>query len=498
MNITEVFLAAAKQYPQHIAIKEKHQVISYQDLAQDVQKTAQYFQDKGIQKGDRVLVFVPMSIDLYRIVLALFYMGATAVFLDEWVNKSRLDICCQLADCKGFISGLKVRILSVFSKEIRKIPIKLSLRKKSNSMAPMTHCQPSESALITFTTGSTGIPKAADRTHDFLRKQFDALIEKIDPQPTDIDMPTLPIVLLVNLGAGSTSVIADFKMTKPDKLNPQKIIHQLSHHQVNRITASPFFVKKISQAAIQAKTPIVNIQKIFTGGAPVFPCEAKLYTQAFPNAVSTIVYGSTEAEPISSITAQVLAQRDQDLSIGLPVGKKYHKISLRIINITDQTNHSISLDELDSMSLPEGKIGEIIVAGPHVLKQYFKNDLAFRTNKIVVGETIWHRTGDSGLLKNGELFLTGRCQQLIPSQNGYLSPFIIENQLQNIDAISMGTLLLLKNQKILVVETTLNKEILTSRLPVITHNRLVIQNPIPRDPRHHSKIDYKALEALVE
>ena len=87
MNISELFISAAKSYPNKIAIIDPKGSITYSDLEKEVQKTAAYFQKKGIKRIDRVLVFVPMGIDLYRIVLALFYIGATAVFLDEWVNK---------------------------------------------------------------------------------------------------------------------------------------------------------------------------------------------------------------------------------------------------------------------------------------------------------------------------------------------------------------------------------------------------------------------------
>ena len=82
-------------------------------------------------------------------------------------------------------------------------------------------------ALITFTTGSTGTPKAALRSHVFLNEQFKALLHEIQPKPTDIDMPILPIVLFVNLGVGCTSIIADYKQTKPNNLDPKKIINQL-------------------------------------------------------------------------------------------------------------------------------------------------------------------------------------------------------------------------------------------------------------------------------
>lgn len=492
-NISELFIAAAQKHPDNVAIIDKNASITYAELEKEVKATVAYFKNKGIGQGDRVLVFVPMGIDLYRIVLGLFYMGATAVFLDEWVSKKRLELCCQLADCKGFIGVWKARVFSFFSKELRRIPVKLSLKKTLAQGADITPVSPDTTALITFTTGSTGTPKAANRTHGFLKEQFDALLDEIDPQVTDIDMTVLPIVLFVNLGVGCTSVIADFKMTKPEKMNAAAIVGQLKDAKVNRMVASPFFIKKLAEQLIGAGAELRQIEKIFTGGAPVFPAEAALYLKAFPAAASTIVYGSTEAEPISSISAQTLVKAPKTLATGLPVGEPFHKANLRVINITDEAIPNCTAQELEEMCLEEGEVGEIIVSGPHVLKQYFKNEAAFKQNKIVADGTVWHRTGDSGLGVGNRLFLTGRCNQLIAHEQSYLSPFIIENQLQSIDGVTMGTLLQTGNKRVLVVESALSKEALASQVDNIPYTDMQIISQIPRDPRHNSKIDYGAL-----
>ena len=493
MNIANLFISAANQYPNKVAIIEKGNSITYSQLLLEVKQTAAYFSEKGIKQGDRVLVFVPMSIDLYRIVLALFYIGATAVFLDEWVNMKRLALCCQLAECTGFIGGFKARVLGLLSKEIRKIPIKLNTTKKACHPIQITNVNPENAALITFTTGSTGTPKAANRTHNFLNEQFNALLHEINPKVSDIDMVVLPIVLFVNLGVGCTSVIADFKMTKPNKMKAVLIANQIGIHKVNRITASPFFIKKMAQFAISTKTPFSEIEKVFTGGAPVFPNEALLYTKAFQNATCTIVYGSTESEPISSIVATDLITRKNELTKGLPVGKPDQNIQLKIIKITEIDIPNCTVTELNQMELPKGEIGEIIVAGPHVLKQYFKNETAFQANKIIVDGEIWHRTGDSGKILNNELYLNGRCAQLIKRNNQFVSPFISEYQLQLLDGITMGTILEIERKLIVIVESVKKKEEILTQLHPFNFDELKVLKSIPRDPRHNSKIDYNLL-----
>lgn len=498
MNIVNLFLSAAERHADHTAIIEKDKTISYAQLQIGVRETAAYFTSMGIKSGDRVLVFVPMSIDLYRIVLALFYIGATAVFLDEWVSKKRLEICCKLADCTGFIGVFKARIFAFFSSELRQIPIKLSMSKRKQALVSPLDVEPSQTALITFTTGSIGVPKAADRSHEFLKEQFDALIHEIDPNPADIDMSVLPIVLFVNLGIGCTSIIADFKMTKPDKMNPQKIAKQLKDHKANRLIASPFFVKRLAEHAIEKGFVYEGIEKNFTGGAPVFPNEAQLYLKAFNNAVSTIVYGSTEAEPISSVDAKQLVDDSRVVNNGLLVGELYHKIELRIIEIREETIGHCVKAGFEKLKLEQGKVGEIVVAGSHVLKQYFKNEDAFRENKIVVDGTVWHRTGDSGYVKNEQLYLTGRCKQLIAIDEGYISPFIVESKLQDINGITNGTVIQQEKEVLLIVETSLGVTEVASLVNGIQHDRIIVVDLIPKDPRHNSKIDYELLKQQLE
>lgn len=498
-NITELFLSAAATYPDKVAIVDKQRKISFTQLQSDVKSTAHYFAKKGIQKGDRVLVFVPMGIDLYRIVLALFYLGATVVFLDEWTNRKRLDLCCQLADCKAFIGTWKTHLLRLFSSEIRKIPIKLHTRLRSGNSYFLSDTQMEDPALITFTTGSTGIPKAALRTHGFLLEQFRALEDKMQAHPADVDMSVLPIVLLINLGVGSTSIIADFKPSKPATMCATRIIDQLEAQQVSRIVASPYFMKRLAEEIKSNPRPLPHLRAIFTGGAPVFQKEALLFTEVFPDKHIQIVYGSTEAEPISSIEAKYVAENHITYSsdVGLCVGIPYLATQVKILKITDEDLFDISVEQFKVLQCEEEEWGEIIVAGPHVLAAYFKNEDALRKTKIRSNGRYWHRTGDAGYMKDGMLYLTGRCQTLIENGNRYISPFIFENYLQFIPGVSLGTILKIKGQMMAFVELesrTADRQLIEKTirsLPLFIDEIRFCK--LPRDPRHHSKIEYNKL-----
>lgn len=509
MNITTVFLEQATLRPDAIALIDRdNSQITYKELADSVRMTAAHLHSQGIHRGDRVLIFVPMSIDLYRNVLALFYLGATVVFLDEWVNKKRLALCCELVSCKAMIGSKKALLLTWFLKPLRRLTIRLDTGYSHKSVEEYPFSvDPEETALITFTTGSTGVPKAADRSHAFLQAQFEALKTEINPQPGEVAMPILPIVLLINLAAGVTSVIADFPARKPDKMVPAKIIQQIRRHKVQRITSSPFVVEKLAKHLLDTGKEVETVRQLFTGGAPVFPAMAKTLEKGFPKADVNIVYGSTEAEPISKASSLEVITGHLPGS-GLHVGEIHEGIDVRIIPISSTPISARSLVEWEKLAMPTGEIGEIVVSGNHVLKRYIDNQQAWKENKIIVAGEVWHRTGDAGFLQeDGHLYLTGRAKQMIFWNESWIAPFMWEEQLGQLEGVSMGTILEKNGELVIVLETKSadyrNRQDLSDHstltgLASLGAYRLTTISKIPRDPRHNSKIDYEKLKGMLD
>src|SRR5689334_23366868 len=113
-NIIATFLTAAAEHPDTAALVQDGASLTYMQLHDEVIATAVYYRSKGIGRGDMVLVFVPMSLPLYRVVLALFYIGACPVFLDEWVSIARLKECLKVVKCKALIAKPAYLFLSYF------------------------------------------------------------------------------------------------------------------------------------------------------------------------------------------------------------------------------------------------------------------------------------------------------------------------------------------------------------------------------------------------
>lgn len=501
MNISTLFFNTAQRIPDDCAIAGENTQLSFRDFEAKVQAKAADFKARGLKPGDRVLVFVPMSVELYQVVLALFQIGATAVFLDEWVSLKRLKVCCQLADCKGFIAPFWFRVMAFFVPVIRQIPLHFGLKNSNTDRcAEIYPAKPDEVALLTFTTGSTGTPKAASRSHGFLKEQFEALMEEIQPQAGDVVMTNLPIVLLINFGTGACSVIAKFNTKKAAQFKPEPMLELIQKLQVNVLIGSPYLMLRLADSpAAHLKK---GVQKIFTGGGPVFPDEAKKLASAFPNAQLGVVYGSTEAEPIATASIADFEEKEDLIRVGgLCVGEMFHRISLKIIPIE---SGPIEAENIDSLGLEQGTVGEIIVAGDHVLRHYWNNDAAFRQNKIVdAAGRVWHRTGDAGFIgSDGKLYLCGRCNQMIKRDGRWISPFIVEYLLRQMPEVVLGTVFDLNGILTLAIQTNAGAkapafEITLSQNLPFKVDQVVFMDKIPRDPRHFSKIDYELLKQQI-
>ena len=165
------------------------------------------------------------------------------------------------------------------------------------------------------------------------------------------------------------------------------------------------------------------------------------------------------------------------------------------------TSRLLKGSELLQLEVSKGQIGEIIVRGNHVLREYFNNDEALKRNKIMWDDICWHRTGDSGFLKaSGELYLTGRAVNLFMHEGKLVAPFIYEYELQQIEGVEIGTLLQLKNEIHYFIElkSGANRQNVVNMINSMwpAPDKVHILDKMPRDKRHHSKIEYGVLRVM--
>ncbi|MEW6712948.1 MAG: AMP-ligase, partial [Candidatus Riflebacteria bacterium] len=166
------------------------------------------------------------------------------------------------------------------------------------------------------------------------------------------------------------------------------------------------------------------------------------------------------------------------------------------------------------LEVPQGNVGELLVAGEHVCRAYYNNPDAFRTSKIRDhNDIVWHRTGDLGRLdEKGNVWIVGRIHNVIERAGQYLFPVQAEVVLKRQPYTRLAAYLGVPDSKlgektVCVIAPKDNKDIKNEKLcaereteirRVMSKNQIpvdqVIFHPdIPMDLRHRSKVEYGIL-----
>jgi acyl-CoA synthetase (AMP-forming)/AMP-acid ligase II len=510
MNLLEHLRAQVAAHPDKPAILERDgSVLTFADLERRSAGLAGVLHARGVRAGDAVMVLVPMSGALYVTLAAVFRLGAVVMVVDPASGLEHVQRCCALNPPKALVGSGLAHWLSLLVPALRSVPVRVTTRgwfpgsSAVNAAVPplegIAAVTADAPALLTFTSGTTGTPKAALRTHGLLLAQFAALESLLEPIDGDVDLATLPIVALANLGAGVTTVMPDANLRRPARLNPQPILGQIARHRITRTAASPALLERLADHALEREITLPGLTRIFSGGGPVFPRVLYKLYQVAPNARLYSVYGSTEAEPIAHIEYSDMKPDDFDAmrgGHGLLVGKPVPEITLRVVS-PQSLSSGVGLE---AATLPASEIGEIVVSGAHVLPGYLHGRGDSET-KVRVNGRIWHRTGDAGSLDaQGRLWLAGRVNARISDAHGVIYPFSVECAALEVDGVQRCAFLEFQNKRLLCVEWDGKPEpdVLLERLDWAHVDEVRDVKALPMDSRHNAKVDLKRLRALLE
>lgn len=496
-GIPAVLSESAKRWPEAVALREAGGAITFAQLERESVQFADRLASAGLRPGDTVLVFVPMSISLYVTLLGVFRLGAVAMFVEPWAGPGHVGACCRLAPPNGMVAGAVLRVARLAVPALRRIPHVVSPPGRARRFrARLTLPGPArldDPALITFTSGSTGEPKAAVRTHGFLLAQHRALESAISLRPGEIDLTTLPVFVLANLASGVTSVLPDADMRRPGAVDARRVARQIAQTRPSRTGGSPAFYERL----LGQPGAMAGFRRVFTGGAPVFPALLRRLQDALPGGDAVAVYGSTEAEPIAHIACREILPEDWEAMAagrGLLAGRPVPEIRLRIL--PDQWGANVS----EFAELPAGATGEIVVTGAHVLKGYLRGRGDGETKIQIAGET-WHRTGDAGWLDaQGRLWLMGRCAARFPRGGTTIYPFAVECVAMSFDFVERAACLHAGDRAILAVQAphANDAEIESLRRaagPLVDDVWTLPE--IPVDSRHNAKVNYPRLREIL-
>lgn len=443
INVTHRLREMAQRLPQQIAIaqptrrgcgKHNYRTVTFDELEQLTNRLASGLQQAGFERGMRAALLVKPSVEFIALVFALLRAGIVQVLIDPGMGRKNLVRCLSEAAPQGFIAipaAQAVRCVLASRFPQAKLNVTVGRRwfwggptldqiiAQGSDDCEIAATTADEDAAIIFTSGSTGPPKGVLYRHATFDRQVAEISAMYNIQPGGVDLPGFPLFGLFNAAMGVTTVIPRMNPSRPARLDPAKFIDAINTWQAMQSFGSPAIWNRVGRYAQSHGITLPSIRNIYSAGAPVPPHVLSRLASILPaDAQIHTPYGATEALPIATISAaQVLGETavKSAQGAGTCVGSKFPGIEWRIIAITDE-----AIDTIDQATeLPSGQIGELIVRGDVVSREYVTRREANAVAKIADGSTVWHRMGDVGYFDEQHRFwFCGRMAHRVQTAAG--------------------------------------------------------------------------------
>lgn len=397
----------------------------------------------GVVPGTRLVLMVRPGLEYIALTFALFKAGAMIVLIDPGMGRSNIFRCLAEVEPEGFVAIPIVHaIRSVRHRQFPQAKMNVTVGRRwfwggqtyrellGEEWSPfrIVDTRPEDSAAIIFTSGSTGPPKGVCYEHGMFSAQVDLIRDFYGIQPGGIDLSGFPLFALFNAAMGVTTVIPEMDPTRPAKVDPEKIVETMLDLNVTQAYGSPAMWNRVGRYCEEHAIQLPALERVLSAGAPVPLHVLERMRKVFTRRDADIhtPYGATESLPVCSISGCEVLNRTAEQTrrgAGTCVGRRFPQIDVKVIEMTDGAIESLS----DVHELPAGEIGEIIVRGPSVTREYFRRPEETKKAKIPDGERFWHRIGDVGYFdESGALWYCGRKAHVVETAEGRMFPVCCE------------------------------------------------------------------------
>jgi len=308
--------------------------------------------------------------------------------------------------------------------------------------------------------------------------------------------------VLHNLACGLTTVLPPIDLRHPGQADGARVAAAIEQYGVTSLSGAPAYLERLCEHLLGPGTPARRIRRLFIGGAPVGRRLCARALAAFPEAASEVVYGSTEAEPMTSVGLdEVVATRGD----GYLVGRSAPVAEIELVRLPDEPP-PLTNEGLAPFRVAAGATGEVAVRGPHVVRRYLGDDDANRRSKLAMPDgSVWHRTYDLARRDDqGRLWLTGRTSDVVIHGGREIEPYPVEAALGDIDGVHAAALIAHPGAPDgeLLVQCAPGAEagaLAAAREYLAAHDlgSVPVETvaSLPMDARHNSKIDRPELRA---
>ena len=525
VDVASRFLETARRRGDGIALIRGADAVSFGTLARDVDRLAAGFRRAGLKPGDRAALLVSPSRDFFAVTFALFRLGAVPVLIDPGIGFRNMGRCLDDAQPVAFIGSPRAHLARALGRWAPGARLSVVADGSIPGMwntselrglgardgfvpAALDFVSP---AAILFTSGGTGAPKGAVYTQGVFSAQIDMLREMFDIKEGEVSLPTFPLFALFDAALGMTAVLPDMDFTRPGFVDPAKIVAPLQKYRVRQLFGSPALLDRVGRYGERHGLALPDLRRVMSAGAPVTARTIGRFLKMLDPGVEVFTpYGATESLPVAVIGSSEIMNETAALAAGgrgVCIGRPTSGMDVAVIRITEEPIPEWA----DALRVRPGEVGEIVVKGPVVTREYFRRPEADAAAKIADGTAVRHRMGDLGYFdERGRLWFCGRKAHRVKINNAELYTIPVEGVFNSHPAVKRTALVGVDGKPVLCVELEpgikIDREELTRELLSLGARhwqtdsvKTILYHPsFPVDTRHNAKIFRDKLAAWAK
>ncbi len=430
--------------PSKAAIYFADRQITYQELDAAASQVANGLAGLGIGKGDKVVLACP-NLPYFPIAYyGILKLGAVAVPINVLLKAPEIAYHLKDSDAKAFLcfegtpelplgqegwagfeqAGTCEHFVMITADPAKPAPIPGrktlgSLMKGQNAKCEIALTDANDTAVILYTSGTTGKPKGAELTHANLALNIYACQALMQQDGRDVQLITLPLFHTFGQIVQMNNVImSGASMVLLPRFDPDLALAAMQRHKVTIFAGVPTMYIAILNLPGAAERhdlkAIASTLRIGVSGGAAMPVEV---IHQFERKFEVIIlegYGLTETSPVATFSYMEFDR------IPGSIGQPLTGVEVRVV-------------DPEGRPLPDGESGEIVVRGHNIMKGYYKRPEA-TAEAIRDG---WFHTGDIGRRdEKGNFYIVDRLKDMIIRGGFNVYPRELEEVLMAHEAIA--------------------------------------------------------------
>jgi long-chain acyl-CoA synthetase len=436
-RIQDYLTASARRFPAKVALVAGDRRLTFSEIDQLSDRLAAALVSRGVQRGDRVLVFMDNCWEAIVSIFAVLKAGAVFSPINSSTKADKLALLAS--NCRATAIMCQRRLLPVVTDAQRSCPtITLTVvagagqaRLAGSFIDLETMCAaPGERlersgialdlAMLIYTSGSTGFPKGVMMTHQNIDAAVMSVTTYLDNSSDDIIVSALPISFSYGLYQVLTAIkVGATVVLEKSFAFPQLVLNRMRDERATALPLVPSMAAILLQMRDLRPGQFPALRYMTNAAAALPPAHVARLQQIFPKAALFLMYGQTECARCTYLPPAELAQRPGSVGIAIPGTEAY---------LVDEEERRLGF----------GSSGELVIRGPHIMKGYWE-DPESTAKALKPGplpnEMVLH-TGDLFRTDaDGFFYFVSRKDDIIKTGGEKVSPNEVENVLYLIPGV---------------------------------------------------------------